>query len=300
MGEAVYPVPAQWAASALIDDARYQDMYRRSVEEPDAFWREEAQRLTWIKPFTTVKSTSFHEADFGIKWFADGTLNLSANCLDRHLATRGDTTAIIWEPDSPTEPERRITYNELHADVCRAANLLLARGVKAGDRVTLYLPMVPEAAVATLACARIGAVHSIVFAGFSPDALAGRITDCDSHIVLTCDEGLRGGRKVPLKANVDEALKQCPDVTTVVVLKRTGGSVDWVEGRDLDWHTGLAAQSAECAPVEMGAEDPLFILYTSGSTGKPKGVMHTTGGYAVWASITHEYVFDYRPGQVYW
>ena len=300
MGEAVYPVPAQWAASALIDDARYQDMYRRSVEEPDAFWREEAQRLTWIKPFTTVKSTSFHEADFGIKWFADGTLNLSANCLDRHLATRGDTTAIIWEPDSPTEPERRITYNELHADVCRAANLLLARGVKAGDRVTLYLPMVPEAAVAMLACARIGAVHSIVFAGFSPDALAGRITDCDSHIVLTCDEGLRGGRKVPLKANVDEALKQCPDVTTVVVLKRTGGSVDWVEGRDLDWHTGLAAQSAECAPVEMGAEDPLFILYTSGSTGKPKGVMHTTGGYAVWASITHEYVFDYRPGQVYW
>ena len=300
MGEAVYPVPAEWAASALIDDARYQDMYRRSIDEPDAFWRDEAQRLTWIKSFTTVKTTSFHEADFGIKWFADGTLNLSANCLDRHLATRGDTVAIIWEPDSPTEPERRITYKQLHADVCRCANLLKARGVKAGDRVTLYLPMVPEAAVAMLACARIGAIHSIVFAGFSPDALAGRIVDCDSHIVLTSDEGLRGGRKVPLKANVDDALKQCPDVDTVIVLKRTGAPVAWVDGRDVDWHTGIAEQSAECPPAEMSAEDPLFILYTSGSTGKPKGVMHTTGGYAVWAAMTHEYVFDYRPGQIYW
>ncbi|WP_428334674.1 acetate--CoA ligase [Novosphingobium sp.] len=300
MGEAVYPVPAGWAQSAMIDQARYEDMYRRSIEEPDAFWRKEAQRLDWIKPFTTVRNTSFHEADFGIEWFADGTLNLSANCLDRHLATRGDAIAILWEPDSPDEPERRITYTDLHADVCRAANLLRARGVKAGDRVTLYMPMVPETAVAMLACARIGAVHSIVFAGFSPDALAGRITDCDSHIVLTCDEGLRGGRKVPLKANVDEVLKQCPDVATVIVLKRTGGAVAWDDSRDVDWHAGLAEQSAQCPPVEMNAEDPLFILYTSGSTGKPKGVMHTTGGYAVWASITHEYVFDYRPGQVFW
>ncbi|WP_420383723.1 acetate--CoA ligase [Novosphingobium sp.] len=300
MGEAVYPVPAGWAQSAMIDQARYEDMYRRSIEEPDAFWRKEAQRLDWIKPFTTVRNTSFHQADFGIEWFADGTLNLSANCLDRHLATRGDAIAILWEPDSPDEPERRITYKDLHADVCRAANLLRARGVKAGDRVTLYMPMVPETAVAMLACARIGAVHSIVFAGFSPDALAGRITDCDSHIVLTCDEGLRGGRRVPLKANVDEALKQCPDVATVIVLKRTGGAVAWDDSRDVDWHAGLAEQSAQCPPVEMNAEDPLFILYTSGSTGKPKGVMHTTGGYAVWASITHEYVFDYRPGQVFW
>ena len=300
MGEAVYPVPARWAQTALIDQARYEDMYRRSVEEPEAFWREEAQRLSWIKPFTTVKSTSFHQADFGIAWFADGTLNLSANCLDRHLEQRGDTVAILWEPDSPDEPGRRITYRELHGEVCRFANLLKAHGVVAGDRVTLYLPMVPEAAVAMLACARIGAVHSIVFAGFSPDALAGRITDCESRIVVTCDEGLRGGRKVPLKANVDEALKQCPDVASVIVLKRTGGAVAMVEGRDFDWHDGVAAQSAECAPAEMGAEDPLFILYTSGSTGKPKGVLHTTGGYAVWASITHQYVFDYRPGQVYW
>ena len=235
MGEAIYPVPAEWATSALIDEARYFEMYRRSIDEPEAFWRDEAQRLDWIKPFSKVKNTSFHEADFGIKWFEDGTLNLSANCLDRHLATRGDDIAIIWEPDSPTEPERRITYRQLHADVGRLANLLKSRGVKRGDRVTIYLPMVPEAAVAMLACARIGAIHSIVFAGFSPDALAGRIVDCDSRIVLTSDEGLRGGRKVPLKANVDDALKQCPDVDTVIVLKRTGAAVTMHEGRDIDW-----------------------------------------------------------------
>ncbi|GAO55171.1 acetate--CoA ligase [Novosphingobium sp. MD-1] len=300
MGEAIYPVPSEWSANALIDDARYQEMYRRSVEEPDAFWREEAQRIDWIKPFTRVKETSFHEADFGIKWFADGTLNLSANCLDRHLAERGDTIAILWEPDSPEDAERRITYRQLHEDVCRFANLLRAKGVKKGERVTIYLPMVPEAAVAMLACARIGAIHSIVFAGFSPDALAGRIIDCDSRIVLTSDEGLRGGKKVPLKANVDEALKQCPDVDTVIMLRRTGAAVAMVEGRDVDWATAVATQAAECAPEEMSAEDPLFILYTSGSTGKPKGVLHTTGGYSVWASLTHQYVFDYRPGQIYW
>ena len=300
MGDVVYPVPAEWAASALIDEERYFAMYRRSVDEPEAFWRDEAQRIDWITPFTKVRNTSFHEADFGIRWFEDGTLNLSANCLDRHLATRGDTVAILWEPDSPDEPERRITYAQLHADVCRFANLLKARGVTRGDRVTIYLPMVPEAAVAMLACARIGAIHSIVFAGFSPDALAGRIIDCDSRIVLTSDEGLRGGRKVPLKANVDEALRQCPDVSTVIVLQRTGAAVPMVAGRDIDWNSSVAEQSADCAPAEMRAEDPLFILYTSGSTGKPKGVLHTTGGYAVWASITHEYVFDYRPGQIYW
>jgi len=300
MGEAVYPVPADWAASALIDEERYFAMYRRSVDAPEAFWREEAQRIDWITPFTKVKNTSFHEADFGIRWFEDGTLNLSANCLDRHLATRGDQVAIIWEPDSPTEPERRITYRQLHADVGRFANLLIARGVKRGDRVTIYLPMVPEAAVAMLACARIGAIHSIVFAGFSPDALAGRIIDCDSRIVLTADEGLRGGRKVPLKANVDEALKVATGVDTVVVLARTGTPVPMQRDRDIDWTSGVAEQSADCPPEAMNAEDPLFILYTSGSTGKPKGVLHTTAGYAVWAAVTHEYVFDYRPGQIYW
>ena len=299
MGEAIYPVPAEWAETALVNDARYQDMYRRSVDDPEAFWREEAQRIDWIKPFTTVKETSFNEADFGIKWFADGTLNLSANALDRHLATRGDQVAIIWEPDEPTDQGRKITYAQLHGEVCQFANLLKAKGVKKGDRVTIYLPMVPEAAVAMLACARIGAIHSIVFAGFSPEALAGRIQDCDSQIVLTADEGLRGGKKVPLKTNVDEALTHCPGVETVIVLRRTGAEVAMVPGRDVDW-AEASAQSTVCPPEEMNAEDPLFILYTSGSTGKPKGVLHTTGGYSVWASITHEYVFDYRPGQIYW
>ena len=248
MAEAVYPVPAEWAQNALVDEARYLDMYRQSVEDPDGFWREHAQRIDWIRPFTRVKETSYHEQDFGIAWFADGTLNLSANCLDRHLATRGDDIAILWEPDNPAEAERRITYRELHEAVCRFANLLKARGVKKGDRVTLYLPMVPEAAVAMLACARIGAIHSIVFAGFSPDALAGRIQDCDSTIVVTADEGWRGGRKVPLKANVDEALANCPAVETVIVLRRTGADLPRVDGRDVDWHEGVAAQSADCPP----------------------------------------------------
>ncbi|SLJ88335.1 acetate--CoA ligase [Novosphingobium mathurense] len=300
MAETVYPVPAEWAQNALIDDARYQEMYRRSVEDPEGFWREEAQRIDWIRPFSAVKQTSFHEADFGISWFTDGTLNLSANCLDRHLAERGDAIAILWEPDDPNKPERRITYRELYEQVCQFANLLKSRGVKRGERVTIYLPMVPEAAVAMLACARIGAIHSIVFAGFSPDALAGRIIDCDSRIVLTSDEGLRGGKKVPLKANVDAALSHCTSVDTVIVLKHTGADVPMTEGRDIDWATGVSGQSSDCPPEEMNAEDPLFILYTSGSTGKPKGVLHTTGGYSVWASMTHEYVFDYRPGQIYW
>jgi acetyl-CoA synthetase len=300
MSKAIYPVPSQWAADALIDEARYADMYQRSIEEPEAFWREEAKRVDWIEPFSTVKQTSFDEADFGIAWFPDGKLNLSANCLDRHLAERGDTVAILWESDDTATPERRITYRALHEQVCRFANLLRSRGVRKGDRVTIYLPMVPEAAVAMLACCRIGAIHSIVFAGFSPEALAGRIQDCDSRIVLTADEGPRGGKRVPLKANVDAALAHAPGVETVIVLAHTGAGVPLVEGRDIDWAQGVADQSAECAPEALGAEDPLFLLYTSGSTGKPKGVLHTTGGYAVWASMTHEYVFDYRPGQIYW
>jgi acetyl-CoA synthetase len=299
MGETVYAVPAAWAGSALVDAAAYEALYRQSVEQPDAFWREQARRIDWMRPFTEVSRSSFAAEDFGIRWFGDGTLNLSANCLDRHLGIRGDDVAILWEPDDPADAERRVTYRELHAQVCQLANLLKARGVSRGDRVTIYLPMVPEAAVAMLACARIGAIHSIVFAGFSPEALAGRIEDCGSRVVLTADEGLRGGKRVPLKANVDEALAACPDVETVVVLRRTGAVVPMKPGRDIDWAES-ASQPVECPPEEMNAEDPLFILYTSGSTGKPKGVLHTTGGYAVWAAMTHELVFDYRPGQIYW
>jgi acetyl-CoA synthetase len=300
MATRVYAVPDDWAASALVDRARYEELYRRSIHDSDAFWREEASRIDWIRPFSKVDESSFDEAAFGIRWFADGTLNLSANCLDRHLVVRGDQFAIIWEPDDPNEAVRRLTYAELHREVCRFANVLKAQGARKGDRVTLYMPMVPEAAVAMLACARIGAIHSVVFGGFSPDALAGRIQDCDSTIVVTADEGLRGGKSVRLKDNVDAALERCASVAKVIVLKRTGAPVNLTEGRDVDWHDAMSTVAHDCPPEEMGAEEPLFILYTSGSTGKPKGVLHTTGGYALWASMTHRYVFDYRPGQVYW
>jgi len=294
----LYPVPAEFAKNALIDEKTYQEWYERSVKDPDGFWGEHGKRVDWIKPFTQVKDVSY-SGDVSIKWFADGTLNVSANCLDRHLAKRGDQTAIIWEGDDPNESEH-ITYKDLHERVCRLSNVMTDMGIKKGDRVTIYLPMIPEAAVAMLACARVGAIHSIVFGGFSPDALAGRIQDCDSSLVITADEGLRGGRKVALKANVDKALETCWSVKNVIVVKRTGGSIHMVAGRD-QWYEDLVSKaSASHTPVEMNAEDPLFILYTSGSTGKPKGVLHTTGGYLVYASMTHQYVFDYHEGDIYW
>ncbi len=294
----VYPVTAEWAKRAYVNAAGYADKYRRSIEEPEAFWREESDRLDWIKPWSKLNSTSFNEDDFCIEWFADGTLNVSANCVDRHLEERGDQLAIIWEGDDP-ERRREIPYRQLHELVCRAANALSALGVKRGDRVTIYLPMIPEAAITMLACARIGAIHSVVFAGFSPEALAGRIQDCDSELVVTADGGFRGGKLVPLKDNVDEALKSCPSVKYVLVVGHAANEIDMVEGRDVVWSTQMR-MSPDREPEEMGAEDPLFILYTSGSTGKPKGVLHTTGGYLTWAAMTHRYVFDYQPGEVYW
>ena len=285
--------------TALIDNEKYLQEYERSINDPENFWAEHGQRIDWIKPYTRIKDVSYSEKDLHIKWFYDGTLNVSSNCLDRHLEKRGDQTAIIWEGDDPKE-DKRISFKELHSEVCKFANALKELGVKKGDRVTIYMPMIPEAAVAMLACARVGAIHSVVFGGFSPDALAGRIQDCDSSLIITADEGIRGGKPIPLKANTDAALNSCPMCKTVVVVKRTGGKIDWVEGRDHWYHDITSAQSEECQPEEMNAEDPLFILYTSGSTGKPKGVMHTSGGYIVYASMTHEYVFDYKDGEVYW
>ena len=285
--------------TALIDNEKYLQEYERSINDLENFWAEHGRRIDWIKPYTHVKDVSYSEKDLHIKWFYDGTLNVSSNCLDRHLEKRGDQTAIIWEGDDPKE-DKRISFKELHSEVCKFANALKELGVKKGDRVTIYMPMIPEAAVAMLACARVGAIHSVVFGGFSPDALAGRIQDCDSSLIITADEGIRGGKPIPLKANTDAALNSCPMCKTVVVVKRTGGKIDWVEGRDYWYHDITSAQSEECQPEEMNAEDPLFILYTSGSTGKPKGVMHTSGGYIVYASMTHEYVFDYKDGEVYW
>ncbi|QOT71324.1 acetate--CoA ligase [Sphingobium fuliginis] len=300
MSDDFFPVPAEWASSALFDrDGRAAD-YRRSIDAADAYWLEQAKRLDWVNFPTKTNESSFHEADFGVKWFADGVLNVSVNCIDRHLAERGDQTAIIWEPDSPDAQPRRYTYAEVHEEVCRFANVLKAAGAKKGERITVYMPMIPEAAFALLACARIGAIHSVVFGGFSPEALAGRIIDCDSTLVITADEGCRAGRQVPLKTNVDAALKLCTSVRKVIVVRATGGAVAMAEDRDLWLHEEAAKVSADCAPEPMNAEDPLFILYTSGSTGKPKGVLHTTGGYLLWASLTHELCFDYRPGDIYW
>ncbi len=294
----LYPPTADFAANAHIDKAKYDEMYAASVADPTKFWAEHGKRIDWIKPFSKVKNTTFAYPDVSIKWFEDGELNVSANCIDRHLATRGDQTAIIWEADDPNI-SKHITYLELSEQVNKFANVLKSQGVKKGDRVILYMPMIPEAAYAMLACARVGAVHSIVFAGFSPDALASRISDCGASLVITADEAPRGGKNTPLKVNVDKAMAICGDVKTLVV-ERTGGSVPMKEGRDTYLHTVMAHASTDCPPEVMGAEDPLFILYTSGSTGKPKGVLHTSGGYLVWASMTHELVFDYHDGDIYW
>jgi acetyl-CoA synthetase len=295
VAEMIVPVPEYWVARAQGNPAAD---YARSLNGPDPYWREAVSRLDWVTTPTKMDESSFDEATFGIRWFADGVLNVSANCTDRHLATRGDETAIIWEPDEPSEAPRRFTYRELHREVCRFANILKAAGAKKGDRITLYLPMIPEAAFAMLACARIGAIHSVVFGGFSPDALAGRITDCDSTIVVTADEGRRGGKRVPLKANVDKAAEIAGCLQKILVIKATGGSVDMHATRDLWVHEVDVAD--DCLPEPMAAEDPLFILYTSGSTGKPKGVVHTSGGYLLWAAMTHEICFDHKPGEIFW
>ena len=295
----IFDVPAEISANALVDDAKYQQMYAASIDDPEQFWGAHGKRLDWMSPYSKVKNTHYGKEDVSIKWYEDGTLNASVNCIDRHLQKRGDQVAIIWEGDEPSD-DAKITYRQLHEEVCRFANVLKARQVKKGDRVTIYMPMIPEATYAMLACARIGAVHSVVFGGFSPDALAGRILDCESTCIITADEGVRGGKIIPLKANTDAALAQCPDVKTVVVVQRTANSVAMQDGRDIWYHEEKAAVSADCPAEEMNAEDPLFILYTSGSTGKPKGVLHTTGGYMVYASMTHEYVFDYKDGDIYW
>jgi acetyl-CoA synthetase len=301
--EKVYAVPEASAARAWIDNRRYESLYRESLESPEAFWAKQARdRLDWIAPFSQVKDTSFDAKDLHVRWFADGKLNVSANCLDRHLAKRAEQTAILWEPDDPNEAGRKISYRELHDSVCRFANALKKLGVAKGDRVTIYMPMIPETAVAMLACARIGAIHSVVFGGFSPEALKGRIEDCASRVVITADEGLRGGKKIPLKANVDEAIAglSTTKVDAVVVVRRTSGAIAWKAGRDNWYHEIVDTSSAVSVPEQMSAEDPLFILYTSGSTGKPKGVLHTSGGYLLFASITHQYVFDYHDGDMYW
>ena len=295
----VFKVNAEWAKNALINVHQYESDYTKSFDSNEEFWKEQGNRIDWITPYTKVKDVSYHQEDFKIKWYYDGELNASVNCIDRHLATKANQTAIIWEGDDPSQ-SKHITYKELHEEVCKLANGLKSLGAKKGDRITIYMPMIPEATYAMLACARIGAIHSVVFGGFSPDALAGRISDCKSDIVITADEGVRGNKAIPLKANTDAAMNIAGNVRHCVVVKRTGNKIDWKEGRDV-WYEDLVNQSSSnCVPEVMAAEDPLFILYTSGSTGKPKGVLHTTGGYMVYASMTHEYVFDYKPGDIYW
>lgn len=295
-----YPVAPEWKQRAFIDRAKYQELYAWSLADPDSFWAGQARRIDWIKPFRKVKNTAFGPGAVSIKWFEDGTTNAAYNCIDRHLPQRAEATAIIWEGDEPGE-SKRISYRELHGEVCRLANVLKAHGVKRGDAVTIYLPMIPEAVYAMLACARIGAVHSVVFGGFSPESLAGRIKDCRSKVLITADEGRRGGRTTPLKANADAAIAKAGGIVeTLLIVRRTGGAIPWAEGRDIWLHEAAAGVSATCPYAEMNAEDPLFILYTSGSTGAPKGVLHTTGGYLVYAAMTHQYVFDYHPGEVFW
>ena len=284
---------------SLINEKHFSEKYDYSIELNDKFWSEEGKKIEWIKPFSKVKDVSYDLKDLHIRWFYDGSLNVSSNCLDRHLEARGNQIAIIWEGDDPNDT-KKITYRELHEEVCKFSNALKANGAKKGDRITIYMPMIPEAAVAMLACARIGAIHSVVFGGFSPDSLAGRITDCDSNIIITADEGIRGGKIIPLKENTDAALNLCSSIKKCIVVKRTGNDINWVEGRDVWYHEAMSKVDIECQPEEMNAEDPLFILYTSGSTGKPKGVLHTTAGYIVYASITHKYVFNYIDGDIYW
>jgi len=296
----LYPVPKPVAANAWYTEPQYLETYDRSIQDPGAYWGAEGKHIDWIKPYSKIKDTSFGPGDVHISWFYDGTLNAAANCLDRHLAKRGDKVAIYWEPDDPKAEARKLTYRELHEAVGRFANGLKSIGVKKGDRVTIYLPMIPELVMAMLACARIGAIHSVVFGGFSPESLAGRINDCASTVVITADEGLRGGKPIPLKANTDAALAKTPTVEKVIVVKRTSGKIDWAEGRDVWYHDLVAKAATDCRAEEMQAEDPLFILYTSGSTGKPKGVVHTTGGFMVYTNITFKYVFDYHEDEVYW
>ena len=282
-----------------VNQEDYEKMYEESINSPIKFWEKHGKRIDWIKPYTKVSNVSYQKDDLHIKWFEDGTLNASYNCLDRHLKSKGESTAIIWEGDNPND-SKHLTYNELHKDVCKFANVLKNVGAQKGDRITIYMPMIPEATIAMLACTRIGAIHSVVFGGFSPDALAGRIEDCNSSIIITADEGIRGGKAIPLKANTDEAIAKAKMCKTTIVVKRTGGEINWIDGQDLWYHEEMAKASSECLPTEMNAEDPMFILYTSGSTGKPKGVLHTTGGYMVYASMTHHYVFDYHENEIYW
>jgi acetyl-CoA synthetase len=295
----IYIPSSDVVKNAHVNSEQYEKMYEESINDPDVFWDTHGKRIDWIKPYKKISNISYAKEDLKIKWYEDGTLNASANCLDRHLKTKGDSTAIIWEGDNPNE-SKHITYKQLYEDVCKFSNVLKKVGAKKGDRITIYMPMIPEATIAMLACTRIGAIHSVVFGGFSPDALAGRIEDCDSTIIITADEGVRGGKTIPLKSNTDEAIAKAKMCKTTIVVKRTGGDINWIDGQDIWYHEEMEKASSECVPTEMNAEDPMFILYTSGSTGKPKGVLHTTGGYMVYTSMTHHYVFDYHDGEIYW
>ena len=298
-GSSLYKPSSSIIEKSHVNRETYEKMYEESINDPSLFWQKHGKRIDWIKPYSIVNDVSYNKENLHIKWFEDGTLNASFNCLDRHLKSKGDNIAIIWEGDDPSD-SKKITYNELYKDVCKFANVLKKAGAKKGDRITIYMPMIPEATIAMLACTRIGAIHSVVFGGFSPDALAGRIEDCNSSIIITADEGIRGGKKIPLKSNTDEAISKATMCKTTIVVKRTGGDINWIDDQDIWYHEEMALASPDCLPTEMNAEDPMFILYTSGSTGKPKGVLHTTGGYMVYASMTHHYVFDYQENEIYW